>query len=139
MFKQLIQARNQEFSRAKEFSWNQGTSINKNEKRNSSAPQGESKAPQGKISGFFPWKRLTFSPVDGNNQAIFSPNQGNFFQFPKIERSRPSLPPFSYAPVITVRISLFCVVGNLSDEIHSIPDGRFHCIICDKTSKCDHS
>ena len=34
--------------------------------------------------------------------------------------------------------SKFCVVGSLSEEIHSISTPRFRCIICAKIWKCDH-
>ena len=44
-----------------------------------------------------------------------------------------------FKQLITVGIWKFCVVGNLSDEIHSISAARFRWIICDKTLKCDHS
>ena len=43
-----------------------------------------------------------------------------------------------FKQLIKVGIRKFCVKGNLSDEIHSISAARFHCIICDKASKCDH-
>ena len=44
-----------------------------------------------------------------------------------------------FKQLITVGIWKFCVVGNLSEEIHSISAARFWCVICDKTLKCDHS
>ena len=43
-----------------------------------------------------------------------------------------------FKQLIKVGIRKFCVKGNLSDEIHSISAARFHCIICDKASKCDY-
>ena len=44
-----------------------------------------------------------------------------------------------FKQLITVGIWKLCDVGNLSDDIHSISAARFSCVICDKTSKCDHS
>ena len=44
-----------------------------------------------------------------------------------------------FKQLILVGIWKFCVVGNLSDEVHSISLARFHCIICDKTLKCEYN
>ena len=38
--------------------------------------------------------------------------------------------------MVTIGIWNICIVGNLSDKIHSIP--LLGSIICDKTLKCDH-
>ena len=44
-----------------------------------------------------------------------------------------------FKQLVTVGIQKFCAVGNLNDEILSTSTVRFHCTICDKTLKCDHS
>ena len=44
-----------------------------------------------------------------------------------------------FKQLIAVGIWKFCIVGNLSDEIHSISAAMFRCILCYKASKCDHS
>ena len=77
------QARNQDFFRVGEFSWNQGILKNIHLQHEKEKPR------RVKISGLFAWK-----------QGIFSPNQGTFFQFSKKGRGDPpSLSSSSYAPV----------------------------------------
>ena len=44
-----------------------------------------------------------------------------------------------FKQLITVEIRKFYVVGNLSDKILSTSAARFHCIIREKTLKCDRS
>ena len=96
----LLQARNQEFFRAREFSSNLGSSINIH-------LQHEKKRPRRK-------KSTVFSPRNSFKSEILPIddwNQGTFFQFLKKGRGDlpPSLlppPPSSYTPVLIDHISL---------------------------------
>ena len=97
-----MQARNQEFFRAGEFSRNQGTSIN------ISSTTYEKKAPQGKNMFFFLletlktiFKMRNLTTQDGHNHGIFFQNYGTFFQFLKKGRGElPPFPPSSYVPAM---------------------------------------
>ena len=98
------QGRNQEFFRAGEFSWNQGTLIN------ISFITHERKAPQGKIWGFFlpETHKTTFfkwniKTQDDHNQGIFSKVRTLFSNFWK--RAEEILPP---SPPLVTRLDVSC-------------------------------
>ena len=86
-----LQASNQEFFRAGEFSWNQDTSINIHLQHKKEKPRRE------KISGFFAWKLLEIAfqlkalPLGDHNQGISFHKLGHFS--PIFERPPPRLPP----------------------------------------------
>ena len=88
-----MQARNQEFFRAGDFSLNQDTSINIHLQHKKERPRRE------KICGFLAKKLKNFIlnekfyPMDDHNHGIFSPNQGTFFQV--LKKGRGDLPPSS--------------------------------------------
>ena len=98
-----IQTRNQDFFRAGEFSWNQGTSIN------ISSATHERKALQEKNMDFFLLEtlKITFKirnlTQNGHNQDIFFPKLGECFPIFEKGQGRPPPPsPSSYAPDISL-------------------------------------
>ena len=98
-FQKIQNVCNQEFFRAWESSWNQGTSIKIHLQHKKEKPRRE------KISGFFAWKLLKIAfemntlSIDDHNQSIFFHKLWHFFPiFEKGQRRPPLLPPSSYAP-----------------------------------------
>ena len=106
------QARNQEFFRAWEVSWDQGTLVNIHLQHEKERPC------RGKISSFFAWIVLKreILPIDDHNQGIFSPNQGNFFHFSKKGEGKTHPPLVTRLPYLSQRLDCYHEPNNAFDQ-----------------------